>query len=85
MKKNSNNKDRPRYRKTLQQEEGGAHPLTGKYYDTAEMMHVMHVSDRTLFRWRKEGKIPYKKLGGKIYYLADAVDEIMRESDGEDR
>lgn len=81
MNKDRNNKNRPRYRTPNWQEEGGAHPLTGTYYDTSDMMNVLHVCDRTLHRWRKEGKIPYTKLGGKIYYLADAVDRMMREGE----
>lgn len=79
------NKKRPPYRSPLWQHDSGAHPLTGKYYDTAEMMEVLHVSDRTLQRWRKEGKLPFKKLGGKIYYLADDLDIIMRQDDFEDQ
>ena len=81
MNKGRNYKDRPRYREPHWADGSQPNPLTGRYYDTADMMEVLHVSDRTLLRWRKEGRIPYKKLGGKIYYLADAVDRIMREND----
>lgn len=80
---NKNNKNRLKYRTPVWMQRGEVHPLTGTYYDTAEMMAVLHVSNRTLLRWRKEGKLPFKRLGGKIYYLADALDRIMRE-DGDD-
>lgn len=81
MNRKKNISSRPKYRTPGWQNESSAHPLTGTYYDTSEMMNVLHVSDRTLHRWRKEGKIPYTKIGGKIYYLADAVDRKMREGE----
>ena len=37
-----------------------------KYYDNADMMELFKVSLRTLQRWRDDGIIPFKKVGGKI-------------------
>lgn len=74
-------KKRPSYRQPGWADNDKPHPLTGTYYDTVEMMQVMHVSARTLLRWRKDGEIPFKRIGGKIYYLAEAVDMKMREED----
>ena len=47
------------------------------------MMQLFKVSSRTLQRWRDERIVPYKKVGGKIFYLADKVEELMQ-SDEDD-
>ncbi len=39
------------------------------YYDNASMMEKLKVSERTLQRYRKNGKIRHTTFGGKIYYL----------------
>ena len=51
--------------------------LDRKYYDNSDMARLFKVTPRTLQRWRDNGIVPYKKLGGKIYYLAVKVDELM--------
>ena len=38
------------------------------YYDNASMMEKLKVSERTLQRYRKNGKIRHTTFGGKIYY-----------------
>jgi excisionase family DNA binding protein len=37
--------------------------LTGK-----DVCRMLHVSSRTLQEWRKQGKIPFIRLKGKILY-----------------
>jgi excisionase family DNA binding protein len=39
---------------------GGAH-----FIDEKEMLQRLPISRRTLFSWRKSGKIPYVRLGGR--------------------
>lgn len=41
---------------------------SGKFYDNAEVKQLFNISDATLFRMRKENKIPYTLFGGKIIY-----------------
>lgn len=41
------------------------------YYDTTSMMQHLLVSERTLHRYRKQGKIKFTVIGGKIYYPKD--------------
>lgn len=36
--------------------------------DQAGAKMRLNLGDSALYRLRKEGKIPYKKIGGKIYY-----------------
>jgi len=39
-----------------------------KYYDNADMKRLFHVSDTTLYRMRRDGSIPFIKLGRKLFY-----------------
>jgi Helix-turn-helix domain len=47
-------------------------PGTG-YLDNFELMKLLHVTRRTLQRWRKSGRLPYKKIGVQYYYKADEL------------
>ncbi len=38
------------------------------FYDSADLKMHLHVCDKTLQRWRKSGKIPYRQVGKKYYY-----------------
>ena len=38
------------------------------YYDTQAMMKQLQVTERTLQRYRKEGKIRFTVVGGRVYY-----------------
>lgn len=76
MNERKKNENRPGYRKPQWNAE--KQPLERKYYDNADMMQLFNVSLRTLQRWRDEGTIPFKKVHGKIFYVADEVDAFMR-------
>lgn len=76
MSKNERNEGR-KYRNPNWVKANERHTLQKKYYDNADMMQLFNVSSRTLQRWRDEGIIVAKKVGGKIYYLAEKVDEMM--------
>jgi hypothetical protein len=52
----------------------------GKWYDNADLMIMLKVSASTLARYRKNGKIPFNKLFGKILYPKDIVDSIMMQN-----
>ncbi len=76
---NERNKKNPRnnFRKLHWVQTNERQAFHKKYYDNADMMELFKVSLRTLQRWRDDGIIPFKKVGGKIYYLSDKVDEMM--------
>ncbi|MGG7469402.1 helix-turn-helix domain-containing protein [Chryseobacterium arthrosphaerae] len=38
------------------------------YYDSADVKRLLNISDSTLHRIRKSEKIPYIKIGNKIFY-----------------
>lgn len=50
-------------------------PTTDKsfYKDAADTKCELHVSDSTLYRWRKEGLIDYTIMKGKIYYDTTSI------------
>jgi hypothetical protein len=43
------------------------------YIDNNDLLMILHVTNRTIIRWRNSGLLPFKKLGNKFYYRADLV------------
>jgi hypothetical protein len=48
-----------------------------KLLDNTDLCFMLHVSKRTLQRYRREGKLPYILLGQKIYYKTSDVREFV--------
>lgn len=49
-----------------------------KYYSTSELCEMFNVSPQCLLIWRKNGKLPYKKLSSKtIVYDKKLIDEMF--------
>jgi predicted site-specific integrase-resolvase len=48
-----------------------------KLLDNTDLCFMLHVSKRTLQRYRREGKLLYIMLGQKIYYKASDVREFV--------
>ena len=48
-----------------------------KLLDNQDLCFMLHVSKRTLQRYRTEGGLPYLKYGQKIYYKASDVKEFV--------
>lgn len=51
---------------------------TEKSYDSADVKILLKISDSNFYRWCKQGKLQYKKIGGKIYVSKDSVDNLLR-------
>ena len=47
--------------------------LDSAYIDTPDLMALYHVSERTAYRWRSSGRVPFIKIGKKIYYRLDDI------------
>jgi hypothetical protein len=47
------------------------------WLDSYEVMKRLHISKRTLFRWRKKGIVPYTRMGGKYFYREKDVQRVM--------
>ena len=43
------------------------------YIDNHDLLILLQVNARTLYRWRKKGLLPYRKLGTRFYYRADLI------------
>lgn len=43
------------------------------YIDNHDLMILLQITPRTLQRWRKNGLIPYRKLGSRFFYKADLI------------
>ena len=48
------------------------------YLDKTEMQKVLLISSRTAQRWRSLGRLPYTKIGNKIYYKVDDLIERIK-------
>lgn len=83
MNERNKKENRPSFRRRPEQTPTGRQAVEKKYYDNADMMQLFNVTSRTLQRWRDEKVVPFKKLGGKIYYLAQKVDDLMEEESEE--
>ena len=58
----------------------------GKPLDNQDVSRMLHVSYRTLQRYRTSGLLPFYKLGQKIYYRAsDVRDFVYRNGDHWDK
>jgi predicted DNA-binding transcriptional regulator AlpA len=60
--------------KKLQEKEAD---LAKEFIGDEELRDRLGVSRTTLYNWRKEGIIPYKRIGNKIFYPWKAIQEIM--------
>jgi excisionase family DNA binding protein len=54
-----------------------AQQLTRKYLDTQAACAILHVSDRTLYKMRSHGELPFIKIHHKIIYQASDVYQYM--------
>jgi len=48
-----------------------------KLLDNQDLCFMLHISKRTLQRYRTEGGLPYFKRGQKIYYKTSDVKEFL--------
>jgi predicted DNA-binding transcriptional regulator AlpA len=39
-----------------------------EFLETYNVLRILKISESTLYRYRKTGKIPFKKIGGKYVY-----------------
>jgi predicted DNA-binding transcriptional regulator AlpA len=60
--------------KKLQEKEAD---LAKEFIGDEELRERLGVSRTTLYNWRREGIIPYKRIGNKIFYPWKAIQEIM--------
>lgn len=52
--------------------------LETDYIDNPDLMALLHVSKRTALRWRSSGRLPFIKIGRKLYYRLDVILKSFR-------
>ena len=53
---------------------------TKKYLKSSEMMKMLKISSGTLQTLRINGKLPYTKIGGIIFYDAEEIYKVMKDN-----
>lgn len=52
----------------LREGAAGTGPGPGMYITQGELIALLHTCARTLARWRASGRLPYLKMGKKLFY-----------------
>lgn len=50
-----------------------------KYLRSGEVMNLMKISASTLSNFRKDGTLPYSKIGGLNFYEAETIANVLEE------
>lgn len=45
-------------------------------------LKMLDVSPATLYRYRREGTLPYSKVGQKVFYRLSDIDELLASTSG---
>lgn len=56
---------------------GRIKPESMNLLDNSELLMTLTISQRTALRWRAEGRLPYIRIGRKIYYRKADIDKLM--------
>lgn len=51
--------------------------LEKKFLTAKEVTEYLGISIATVWRWAKNGIIPFHKLGGKTYFVKDDIDKLF--------
>lgn len=51
-----------------------------EWLDNQDVMNLLHISIRTLHNFRKNGTIPYSRLGQKLYYKRSDIQRILHDN-----
>lgn len=51
-----------------------------EWIDSQDVMHLLHISPRTLQTLRTNGILPFSRIGNKIYYLRRDISQILQDN-----
>lgn len=51
-----------------------------KYLKSGEVMELLDISSGTLKGYRMNGILPFKKIGGNIFYEMEAIQKVLDEN-----
>ena len=57
-------------------------PLKPEYLDIIDVSKILKVEQKTIYNWVWAGKIPYLKANGRLLFLQEEIDEMVRKRDG---
>ena len=57
-------------------------PLKLEYLDIIDVSKILKVEQKTIYNWVWAGKIPYLKANGRLLFLREEIDEMVRKREG---
>ena len=57
-------------------------PLKPEYLDIIDVSKILKVEQKTIYNWVWSEKIPYLKANGRLLFLREEIDEMVRKQDG---
>jgi len=56
---------------------GEARTAKNDWLDNQEICQLLHISKRTLENYRCRGMLPFSKVGGKVYYRMNDINDFL--------
>ncbi|MBR6774296.1 MAG: helix-turn-helix domain-containing protein [Bacteroidales bacterium] len=50
------------------------------WLDSQDVVHQLHISQRTLLKLRSDGTLPYSRINGKIYYRRQDIQKLLADN-----
>jgi hypothetical protein len=66
--------------KSIKREITPQEPVKDTWIGGIEVQSLLHISERTLYRHRRSGKLPYSRIRGKIYYKNSDIRELLEKN-----
>ena len=57
-------------------------PLKPEYLDIIDVSKILKVEQKTIYNWVWSEKIPYLKANGRLLFLREQIDKMVRKQDG---
>ena len=57
-------------------------PLKPEYLDIIDVSKILKVEQKTIYNWVWAGKTPYLKANGRLLFLREEIDEMVRKREG---
>ena len=58
-------------------------PLKPEYLDIIDVSKILKVEQKTIYNWVWSEKIPYLKANGRLLFLREEIDKMVRKQDGQ--
>ena len=61
----------------IEEKIGNPRLLKHDWLDHQEICQRLHISKRTLDNYREQGLLPFSKIGGKVFYRLEDIDDFL--------